>query len=544
MSFTKFIGAAAGAAVLLVATGCAATTNNAGEGGGEAGTGAAEGVIVVGTTDKTTSLDPAGEYDNGSFNVLNQIYPFLMNTPVGATDMTPQPDIAESAEYISDMEYQVKLKPGLTFANGNKLTCSDVKFSFDRMVGINDPNGPASLLPTLKSTSCTDDTTVVFNLSVANDVTFPSVLTSPVGLIVDEEVFPADKIMADNDIVAAKPFAGPYSIDSFKANELISFVPFDGYQGILGKAANKGMNWKFYGEETNMKLDIEKGNIDVAYRSLSPTDAESLRNNKNVSTVEGPGGELRFMVFNIDTMPFGAKSDSPDPAKAAAVKKAMASLIDREAISTEIYKGTYTPAYSVVPSGMNWATEDFKAYGDGNGGPSLDAATKYLKDAGVETPVALSIQYNPDHYGKSSGDEYAMIKSQLEEGGLFTVDLQSTEWVQYNKDRVADVYPIYQLGWFPDYSDPDNYITPFFGTENFIQNHYSNAEVDKLIPEQIGATDSTQRGELIGKLQKIVSEDISTLPLLQGAQVAFTSPKVKGLQLDASFKFRANAISK
>ena len=55
-----------------------------------------------------------------------------------------------------------------------------------------------------------------------------------------------------------------------------------------------------------------------------------------------------------------------------------------------------------------------------------------------------------------------MIKDQLEASGLFTVDLQSTEWVQYSKDRVADVYPAYQLGWFPDYSDADNYLTPFF----------------------------------------------------------------------------------
>ncbi|MBL3926442.1 peptide ABC transporter substrate-binding protein, partial [Bacteroides thetaiotaomicron] len=81
------------------------------------------------------------------------------------------------------------------------------------------------------------------------------------------------------------------------------------------------------------------------------------------------------------------------------------------------------------------------------------------------------IQYNPDHYGPSSGDEYAAIKSQLEATGLFTVNLQSTEWVQYNKDRVSDVYPIYQLGWFPDFSDADNYLTPFFTKDNFLENH-------------------------------------------------------------------------
>ena len=54
------------------------------------------------------------------------------------------------------------------------------------------------------------------------------------------------------------------------------------------------------------------------------------------------------------------------------------------------------------------------------------------------------------------------MKEQLEKSGLFTVDLKSTEWTTYTKERRADAYPVYQLGWFPDYSDADNYLTPFF----------------------------------------------------------------------------------
>ena len=42
---------------------------------------------------------------------------------------------------------------------------------------------------------------------------------------------------------------------------------------------------------------------------------------------------------------------------------------------------------------------------------------------------------------------------------------------------MADVYPIFQLGWFPDYSDADNYLSSFFNTDNFLNNHFSNAEV-------------------------------------------------------------------
>ena len=133
-------------------------------------------------------------------------------------------------------------------------------------------------------------------------------------------------------------------------------------------------------------------------------------------------------------------------------------------------------------------------YGDGNGGPDAAKAKAILEAAGVTTPVALSLQYNSDdHYGPSSGDEYAMVKEQLEADGLFAVDLQSTEWVQYSKDRVADVYPAYQLGWFPDYSDADNYLAPFFLTNNFLGNHFSDPETEQLILDQAVTPDPAER---------------------------------------------------
>ena len=165
----------------------------------------------------------------------------------------------------------------------------------------------------------------------------------------------------------------------------------------------------------------------------------------------------------------------------------------------------------------------------------------------MKTPVDLKLQYNPDHYGQSSADEYAAIKAQLEEGGLFKVDLQSTEWTQFNKDRVVTEdsdgsYPVYQLGWFPDYSDPDNYLSPFFRDGNFVNNGYSNKEVNDLIVKQAGETDAKAREDLLKEIQKLETDDLSTIPLLQGAQVAVTGSNVKGVVLDASFRFRYSSV--
>src|SRR5688500_405379 len=108
--------ATAGLAVTALALTACGGSDSGGSGGGGGGGGDA---LTIGTSDKITTIDPAGSYDNGSFAVMNQVFPFLMNTDFGSPDV--EPDIAESAEFTSPTQYTVKLKPGLTFANGNEL---------------------------------------------------------------------------------------------------------------------------------------------------------------------------------------------------------------------------------------------------------------------------------------------------------------------------------------------------------------------------------------------------------------------------------------
>jgi peptide/nickel transport system substrate-binding protein len=533
---TRLIGGLAlVASSALVLAGCSA--------GGSTATGS--GTLLIGTTDKVTTLDPAGSYDNGSFAVMNQVFPFLMNSAYGTADVTP--DIASKAEFTSPTEYTVTLKPDLVFANGHKLTSSDVKFSFDRQLKIADANGPSTLLYNLDSVKATDDTTVVFTLKAANDQVFPQILSSPAAVIVDEETFSATAITPDADIVKANAFGGQYVITSYDFNNLIGYKANKDYKGNLGPAKTDVVNVKYYADASNLKLDVQEGNIDVAFRSLSATDVDDLRGNSKVKVVDGPGGEIRYIVFNFDTQPFGAKTPEADPAKSLAVRQAVADLVDRAEIAKQVYKGTYTPLYSYVPAGMTGATESLKGlYGDGKGGPDAAKAKATLAAAGITTPVALNLQYNTDHYGPGSSDEYALVKDQLDASGLFTVNLASTEYVTYSKERVKDAYPAYQLGWFPDYSDADNYLTPFFADGNFLGNHYSDATVNDLIKSQAVTTDKDARTKIIEKIQDDVAAQLSTLPLLQGAQVAVTGTTVTGTTdtLDASFKFRYAALKK
>ena len=59
-------------------------------------------------------------------------------------------------------------------------------------------------------------------------------------------------------------------------------------------------------------------------------------------------------------------------------------------------------------------------------------------------------------------------------------------------------------------------------------------------------TDKAARTKIIEQIQDDEAKDLSTLPLLQGAQVAVVGSNVSGARqtLDPSFKFRYGALSK
>jgi peptide/nickel transport system substrate-binding protein len=533
---TLTLSVAVVAAITLAACGSAKKSGSGGSGS------ASGGAITVGTTDSVIALDPAGSYDFGSLTIEENIYQFLMQVPAG--QKAPVPDAAQSCSFTKPTEYTCKMRSGLKFSNGDPLTAKDVAFSFQRVVDIANPNGPSSLLGSMKSVAAPDDSTVVFTLAHPNDQTWPFVLGTSAGPIVDSKVFPAKKLLADSKVVGS----GPYKISSYDKNQLAQFVKNPNYTGS-NVAKSSPITMKYYTSADNLKLDIQSGAIDVAYRTLSPTDISSLKSDSNVKVLTGAGGELRYIVFNLKTMP------GDNDAQKLAIRQAMAYSVDRQDLATNVYKGTYQPAYSMVPQGIAYATEPFKqVYG---ASPNPAKAKQVLQAAGVKTPVSIHIDYVSDgHYGPTSGDEYNQIKRQLESTNLFKVQIQGTAYTTYSEERVKDTYPMYQLGWFPDFVDGDNYLFNFLNPENFVHAHYCDNQSasapcvkDGVLPLLTKEeTESGQaRANAFAQIQmKLATGTMPYLPLLSGNQVAVTGTGVSGVQetLDPTYLFRMWLLSK
>ncbi|RKQ92543.1 peptide/nickel transport system substrate-binding protein [Solirubrobacter pauli] len=519
----------------LLAVGAAACGDSSDDDGGnttsggstpEASAGVAD-TVILGSTDKVVALDPVGAYDLGSQQLIGNIYQNLLSVPAGGNK--PEPDAAESCEFTDPKTYVCKLKPDLKFSSGDPLTSEDVKFSLDRMVKIADPTGPFTLLGSLDSVEATDPMTVTMKLKKA-DATFPFILTHNVAAIVPNEVYSADAKQPDDKIVGS----GPYKLDKYTPNQQAVFSINPEYNGP-NKGKTPNFIVQYFEQASALKLAIEQGEVDIAYRSLSPTDLEALRNGGNgVKVVDGAGTEIRYITFNV----------KKKPVDDVAVRKAIAQVIDREAITTNVYKGTATPLYSTVPSAFPGAKPAFQeAFGD----PDPAKAKAILEEAGVSTPVTLDGWYTPTHYGPVEADLWNELKRQLEGSGLFKVSLDSTEWDQYKSEAFEKgTYYFYGLGWFPDFPDADNYLSPFMRDGGFFQNGYSNKEVNDLLDEELATDDAAKREEAFGKIQDIEAKDVPLIPLWEGKQVAAVREGVEGVEttFDPAFQFRFWVVSK
>ena len=500
--------------------------------GEDDGAGGESGTLIWGTTDQPVSYDPAGSYDLPSYNVIFNVYQNLMQVPPGGNE--PQPEAAESCEFTDEKStvYECTLQSGLKFSDGSDFTSEDVKASFDRNLKIADPQGASSLYLNLKDIETPDDTTVVFNLK-ASDATWPFLLTTGGAAIVPAE-YPADKVQPSDEVIGS----GRYQVEQYQPGQQTVLTANPEYTGDDPAQADQVII-QYYDKSSTLTQAIEQGEVDVAYRSLSPTEVEDLQSADGVTVEEGPGGEIRYLVFNLDLQE-GATSDE----QKTAVRQAVAQVIDRDSIAENVYEGTAKPLYSMIPSALKFHTEAFAdEYGDA---PDVDAATQTLEDAGVKTPVPLEVWWTPSHYGPASGDEYAEIKRQLDESGLFDTTLESTEWNQYSEAAFTDKYPEYQLGWFPDFPDADNYSSPFYSKDSFLNIHYENAEMEKLLAEEKASSDDATREEAFAGIQQIGAEDAPTVPYIELSQVAAVQDGVEGVAdtLDPSYIFRLWLISK
>ncbi|MFD9501804.1 ABC transporter substrate-binding protein [Streptomyces sp. NPDC060035] len=491
MFYRASLQAAAALASLSLLAGCGLLSDSSSE---------TDQQIAVGTTSSPSTLDPAAAWD-GSWELMRNVFQTLVSFPTGT--MSPEPDAAEDCQFTdsTSMAYRCKLRKGLKFSNGEAIDAEAVKYSIDRIVKIKVKGGPAGLLGSLDRVETKGEDTVVFHLSKA-DATFPFILATPAMSLVAPGDYPADKIRDDGKVTGS----GPYILESYEPGNKAELTKNPNYKGFANRK-NTAVTIRYFKDSAPMVDALKKKEIDATYRGLTAEEVIGLEDNKKdnngLQIIETVGADIRFLVFN-----------PRDPAAGKpAVRRAIAQLVNRDALVAKVYQGTAEPLYSMVPKGIaGHTTSFFDAFGDSN----TAKAKAILAEAGIDEPVEMTFWFTTDRYGSSTAPEFAELKRQLEESGLFKITLKSAPWKIFQEGFTKGEYPVFGRGWFPDFPDPDNFIAPFVGKDSVTGTPYLTEEIAQQLASSRQESDRGAVSTQFKRAQEILVEDVRLLPLWQG----------------------------
>lgn len=270
-------------------------------------------------------------------------------------------DLATSHEVSEDGKvWTVELRDDAKFSDGEPLTASDVKFTFDTAID----NGSVVDLNAIEKIEAVNDTTVEFTLKKAQSTFINNLVATG---IVPEHAYSED--------YAVNPIgSGPYQL-----------VQWDKGQQLIVKS-----NPEYYGEKPNFnKVTFLFLSEDAAFAAAQAGTVDLAYIPAAFSNKEVPGMELkalktvdnRGIVFPYvksgdvteDGLPIGN-----DVTADLAIRQAINIAVDREALIDGVLEGRGTPAYTSVDGLPWWNPETVIEDGD------IEEAQKVLKDAGWE----------------------------------------------------------------------------------------------------------------------------------------------------------------
>jgi peptide/nickel transport system substrate-binding protein len=364
---------------------------------------------------------------------------------------------------------------------------------------------------------------------------FPSLVATVPYYPVNPNIYPEDKIIRDPSELQGGQLVGlgPYKVVSFKRDEEVVLEANPDFYGE--KPKNDRVVIRYFADATTMRLALEKGELDLVFKTLNPSDIADLQKSENLVTIKAQGPAIRYICMICDEEPFKTK----------ALRQAVAAAVNRPEIIKKVFLGQREALYSMVPIGMWSHTDEFKeVYGDGN----IEKAKELLASEGYNesNPLEFEFWYTPAHYGDAEVDMAAVLKEQFEATGVMKVNVKSAEWATYKDNYRNKAMPMYLLGWYPDYIDPDNYTAAFAGTAGSrgMGIYFSDEAWDAKLTEAQIVTDMAKRTALYKEIQQMWADEVMTVPLLQETLYLFTQKNMSGVVVSPTLQFNYGPIER
>ena len=490
--------------------------------------------ITIGTTLKPRTIDPADAYEVISGNLLYNLGDRLYDYKLGTTELVPQlatemPEISEDG-----ITYTIPIRQGVTFHDGTPFNAEAMAFSLKRF--IKNSGSPSSLLTnTVESVEATGEYQLTIKLKKPF-AAFTSLLAfsglcavSPQAYTIGENQFQPDTFIG----------SGPYKLAEY-GTDILRLDVFENYWGE--KTKNQGIDIQIFSSSANLFNAFKTGAIDVAYLSLEAdqiTNLETEAARQGWQVISTDSKTINYMVLNLNSEPLNNK----------AVRKALASIIDRKLLNERVLQGKGEPVYSLVPTQFNSYKPVFQEnYGDGN----FDKAKELLKEAGYspENPAKIEIWY-PANFTKkqlTASTLKAYVERKLE--GLMELELNSVEAATAYENLDKGVYQTFMLDWYGDFIDADNYIQPFLectkgtkekgceeGASQFQGSFYYSDRINQLIKQQRQEQNPEKRQAIFREIQELLGEDVPFIPLWLDKDYVFAQKNISEVSLEPTQQF-------
>jgi peptide/nickel transport system substrate-binding protein len=498
--------------------------------------------LIMGTTDSVeTCLDPARAYDFFGWEIIQSLGCSLVEYKAGATGSAEDliPSLATSWTVSDDgLQWTFNLRQGVKYDDGTEFTADDVKYTFDRGIGIADEDGAFVGIgygDIIQSVTVVSTYVIRFDLKIPF-AAFLSLMACQASYIVDPKYAPQTAVVEykDGDARGSHPMGlGPYRLKSWtrvagKDTEMTLEANPLYWNAAAGYPKTKTIVFDFAADSAGLAIKMTAGDVDVAFRQLAATDITNMKSNTNLHVWEGTGAFIQYLCMQQKNAPFNNVK----------IREAIAAAINRSMLVDTVFQGQAQKLYSMIPIGMFGHTDAFQSIGD----PNYTRTQELLGELGYNehNKFSFTLWYETSGHYPQSPQQALVLKSALEASGVISVSLEGRDWAAYKVKRSEETMEGYIYGWYPDYIDPDDYIYPFVQSSggSWLHHNYANPEMDQLIAWARGNTTEAARTDLYGQIQDLMVQDVPIIPLYQSSAYAVSKTNVKGIYLDITQQWR------
>ncbi len=497
--------------------------------------------LVHAADDEPTTLDPAQvEPGEGGETVILQVYERLLEISPDGPDLIPGlstevPTVDNGLISDDGLTYTFPIREGVTFHDGTELTAEDVKYSWDRAMTMDLPEGAAGVLNDIVAeTNVVDDFTFEVTLQKASAAFLNTAVVAMVSSIVSQ-----DAVEANGGVVAGEP-------NEYMQTNMVGTGPYTLTAWNRGENLQMAVNENYWGTPANLPLRIDIGSTpDVRVLGLRAGDYDTIEADPSfIGDLEGAEGvTIAGEGLTVEPIHIGFNLNIPDGA-----------LPEEDTIPTDFF---HDPR---VRQAFNHAF-DYQAFIDGALGGFGDFNPHYIpqgifgydpaaprydsQDLARAEELFTEAGYCPDGFTASVITEEAnlfevaalVMKDSLESLPCnIEIRVLAVAEAQFDDAHAQD--PIEYAMWVKNadpFADPHGYVSSYqhpdgeWGTVHGFASGYTDADrVAQLIDDAEVELDPDARTALYSELQTILYDDPMWLIAGQEGVVAAYRSDLKG----------------